>query len=393
MLLKYFVVPRRLLAQPAGLHRHISNLVNAYTRTTNLPVQAALFTALKGGRRKYSTDDKKPDGKELVVESEDGEFEDIEGASDSPNIEEKGMVKATVPENYPDIIAVPVSRRPVFPGFYKTISIKDTNVANALSQALKKGKPYVGLFLATKDEDHSVPGEQSEGKSEDVISNLNEIHKTGVFAQVINIIPMPSDGMTAIVYPHRRIRATELLSSSDASVSQVRSENIKDESYDRKDRTIRAISQEIFAVLADVAKLNAFFREHITHHNVPASVFEDPSRLADFVAVLSSSDASELQALLEETQVEERLRKALLLLKKELITAQLQHSISKDVEQKLTQKQREYFLHEQLKTIKKELGLETDSKEKLIQTFTERAGKLTMPESVKKVFDEVKIVF
>ena len=57
--------------------------------------------------------------------------------------------------------------------------------------------------------------------------------------------------------------------------------------------------------------------------------------------------------VLESVVIEERLRKALVLLKKELLNAQLQHTISKDVETKLNQRQREYLLHEQLKSIKK----------------------------------------
>lgn len=329
-------------------------------------------------------------------------FQDSAGENEDPqsaaNSTETGIIKATVPDFFPEVLAIPVSRRPIFPGFYKTITVKDAKVATALAQALKRGRPYVGLFLSrtgtTEEEQLPAALEATTNGStiredKDVIEDLQEIHRIGVLAQVINIIPMNTEGVTAIVYPHRRIEATELLRApGSAGLSQVRTENIKDEPYDRRDRTIRAISQEIFAALADVAKLNAFFREHITHHNVPTSVFEDASKLADFVAVLSSSEPAELQGLLEETKVEERLRKALLLLKKELVTAQLQHSISKEVEQKLSQKQREYFLHEQLKAIKRELGLETDSKEKLIQMFTERLAHLTMPEAVKKVFDE-----
>lgn len=334
------------------------------------------------------------------LHEEGPETEDV--FSEEAPSSERSLVQATVPEYYPDVLAVPVSRRPVFPGFYKTITVRDSRVATALTRSLKMGRPYVGLFLAKdsniakKSSKESTPSTSesknpsgpSEGEDPDVIRNINEVHRIGVFAKIINVIPMPSEGLTAIVYPHRRIRATELLSSPAAAVSQMRTENVIDAPYDRKDRTIRAISQEIFAVLADVAKLNAFFREHITHHNVPTSVFEEASKLADFVAVLSSAEPAELQDLLEETSIEERLRKALVLLKKELVTAQLQHAISKEVEQKLSQKQREYFLHEQLKAIKKELGLEADSKEKLIQLFTERVAKLRMPEAVKKVFDE-----
>lgn len=299
---------------------------------------------------------------------------------------ETGLVRPNIPPETPELLAIPVTRRPVFPGFYKTISVKDPNVSEALHEALRSGKPYVGLFMSKE-----LDGAHSSNDS-DTIASLENIHSVGVFAQVINVVPMPgSEGVTAIVYPHRRIRALSLLQSQKFSI--IKNENFTEQTFNRKDLQVRAISQEIFACLADVAKLNAFFREHITHHNVPSSVFEDYSKLADFVAVLSSAESSELQSVLEESSVEERLRKSLVLIKKELVTAQLQQSISKDVEQKLTQKQREYFLHEQLKSIKKELGLETDAKEKIMQLFNDRVSHLSLPEQVKAVYDEVHLPF
>lgn len=368
-----------------------------------------LLSSLLGQSRLFSkkrddsdAQDSTPEEKTLANEelaSDDGDRSKDATTYSNDSLEESplpiGVVKASAPEFFPEVLAIPVTRRPVFPGFYKTISVKDAKVAHALTQALKKGRPYVGLFLAKPKPNITAEGIEETLEPDDdrdTIGSLDDIHEAGVFAQIINVIPSPSQGVTAIVYPHRRIKAKELLTSPDPAISYVRNENIKDQPFDRKDRTIRAISQEIFAVLADVAKLNAFFREHITHYNVPSSVFEDPSKLADFVAVLSSSDPMELQSLFEETQIEERLRKALLLLKKELVTAQLQQAISKEVEQKLSQKQREYFLHEQLKTIKKELGLETDSKEKLLQLFNDRFSKLTVPDSVRKVYEEVCLI-
>ena len=83
-----------------------------------------------------------------------------------------------------------------------------------------------------------------------------------------------------------------------------------------------------------------------------------------------------------------RLRKSLLVLKKELINAQLQSKLSRDVDSKIAKRQREYYLMEQLKGIKKELGMESDGKDKLIEKFKERAASLKMPEGVRKVFDE-----
>ena len=80
--------------------------------------------------------------------------------------------------------------------------------------------------------------------------------------------------------------------------------------------------------------------------------------------------------------------KALEVIKKEYMNAQLSSKISKDVESKIQKRQREYWLLEQMKGIKRELGMESDGKDKLVEKFKEKAGKLAMPDPVRKVFDE-----
>ena len=170
-------------------------------------------------------------------------------------------------------------------------------------------------------------------------------------------------------------------------------ENLYDETYNRKNQVIRAITSEIVSVFKDIATLNPLFRDQIANFSMSQSagnVFEEPAKLADFAAAVSTGEPHELQEVLESLIIEERLQKSLLVLKKELVNAQLQSKISKEVESKIAKRQREYYLMEQLKGIKKELGIESDGKDKLVEKFKEKAGKLAMPEAVKKVFDEVK---
>lgn len=180
----------------------------------------------------------------------------------------------------------------------------------------------------------------------------------------------------------------------DYNVSLVNVENLNDESYNRKNQIVRAITSEIVAVFKDIATLNPLFRDQIANFSMSQSagnVFEEPAKLADFAAAVSTGEPQELQEVLESLVIEERLQKALLVLKKELVNAQLQSKISKEVESKIAKRQREYYLMEQLKGIKKELGIESDGKDKLVEKFKEKADKLAMPEGVKKVFEEVHI--
>jgi Lon-like ATP-dependent protease len=177
----------------------------------------------------------------------------------------------------------------------------------------------------------------------------------------------------------------------DYDVSVVNITNLPTQTYNKDDQYIRAFMSEIVSVFKDIAQLNPLFRDQITNfsmHQVASNVFDEPDKLADFAAAVSTGEVGELQDVLESLVVEDRLRKALLVLKKELINAQLQSKLSRDVDSKIAKRQREYYLMEQLKGIKKELGMESDGKDKLIEKLKARAEQLAMPELVKRVFEE-----
>ncbi|KAM0563297.1 hypothetical protein ACHAPJ_001015 [Fusarium lateritium] len=360
---------------------------------------------------------------------------------------EKALQKPVVPEVYPQVLAIPIARRPLFPGFYKAITIKDPEVANAITESIKRGQPYVGAFLF-----------KDENEDEDVIRNPDDVYDVGVFAQITSAFPIHGQegALTAILYPHRRIKLSSLLppggqqdaaKKTDAKpeptppepitqkpaeeeatpekkgdvvasfeesavekkpdqaaekyeptsflkrypVSLVNVENLVDEPYDPKSPVIRAVTNEIVNVFKEVATMNNLFRDQISTFSMSQStgnVTSEPAKLADFAAAVSSGEQKELQEVLGCLNVEERMQKALVVLKKELMNAQLQSKISKDVENKISKRQREYWLMEQMKGIRRELGLESDGKDKLVEKFKEKANNLAMPDAVRKVFDE-----
>jgi len=59
----------------------------------------------------------------------------------------KELARPSVPEVYPQVLAIPIAQRPLFPGFYKAITIRDPNVIAAVQELLKRGQSYVGAFL------------------------------------------------------------------------------------------------------------------------------------------------------------------------------------------------------------------------------------------------------
>ena len=361
------------------------------------------------------------------------------------------MTKPTVPEVYPQLMAIPIAKRPLFPGFYKAITIRDPQVVNAIQEMIKRGQPYVGAFLF-----------KDESADKDVIEKIDDVHDVGVFAQITSVFPIQGDeaALTAVLYPHRRIKMTALRpptgdaqnadqqaeeisapttaevtalteektppdqekpapdSKGDVvasfeepgkdlphqmtiyeptaflrkhAVSLVNVENLTETNNDKKSDVTKALTAEIISVFKDVARINPLFRDQVSDFSVSQSagnVTEEPAKLADFAAAVSAGEVEEMQDVLQTMDVEERLHKSLVLLKKELMNAELQTRITKDVESKIQKRQREYWLLEQMKGIRRELGLESDGKDKLVEKFKERAAKLAMPEAVKKVFDE-----
>src|SRR5206468_138692 len=83
-------------------------------------------------------------------------------------------------------------------------------------------------------------------------------------------------------------------------------------------------------------------------------------------------DVKDYQALLSTASVKKRLEYLMVLLKKEMDVQAVQRKIQEDINQKVSSAQREYYLHEQLKLIQKELGRASDDKTKLIEKFRER---------------------
>ncbi|KAL8714069.1 MAG: hypothetical protein Q9225_006636, partial [Loekoesia sp. 1 TL-2023] len=360
---------------------------------------------------------------------------------------ERAIQKPTVPEVYPQVMAIPIAKRPLFPGFYKAVTIRDPNVALAIQEMMRRGQQYVGAFLF-----------KDEASDKDVIENMDEVHDVGVFAQITSAFPVNGEehSLTAVLYPHRRIKMSRLIppneiknegspespkappiveirpaedsSTKDSAapeksgdvvasfeesstapptkdvqpyeptaflrkfaVSLVDVDNLVEEGYDKKDPVIKAVTSELVNVFKDVANLNHLFRDQISTFSMSQSagnILEEPGKLADFAAAVSQGEIRELQDVLETMNVQERLSKALMVLKKELMNAQLQAKISKDVESKIQKRQREYWLMEQMKGIRRELGIESDGKDKMVEKFREKASKLAMPEAVQKVFEE-----
>ena len=121
--------------------------------------------------------------------------------------------RQSVPESYPQVLALPIARRPLFPGFYKAVVVRNPGVVRAIKDMMARGQPYLGAFLL-----------KDENTDSDIITDKDAVHPVGVFAQITSVFAAAgkegeSEGLTAVLYPHRRIRLTELVKAGAGSAS------------------------------------------------------------------------------------------------------------------------------------------------------------------------------
>ena len=148
---------------------------------------------------------------------------------------------------------------------------------------------------------------------------------------------------------------------------------------------IKAYAMSILSTLKELMPLNPLYFEELKQYLTRFNP-NDPSMLADCAASITTSEAEQLQNVLETVDLLPRMKLSLGLLKNEVEIAKLQKSIKDTVAQKLSDRQKEFFLKEQLREIQKELGITVDDKKADVNRFREKMEKLNPPEQVQKKF-------
>ncbi|XP_055105967.2 lon protease homolog, mitochondrial isoform X3 [Symphalangus syndactylus] len=336
------------------------------------------------------------------------------GSGEGPVI--TALTPMTIPDVFPHLPLIAITRNPVFPRFIKIIEVKNKKLVELLRRKVRLAQPYVGVFLKRDDSNES-----------DVVESLDEIYHTGTFAQIHEMQDL-GDKLRMIVMGHRRVHisrqlevepeeenkhkprrkskrgkkeaedelsarhpaelAVEPTPELPAEVLMVEVENVVHEDFQVTEE-VKALTAEIVKTIRDIIALNPLYRESVLQMmQAGQRVVDNPIYLSDMGAALTGAESHELQDVLEETNIPKRLYKALSLLKKEFELSKLQQRLGREVEEKIKQTHRKYLLQEQLKIIKKELGLEKDDKDAIEEKFRERLKELVVPKHVMDVVDE-----
>jgi ATP-dependent Lon protease len=246
--------------------------------------------------------------------------------------------KFSVPEVLP---ILPVRDTVLFPGAVLPLTVgRESSLA--LVNALEGEEKQLGVVA------------QLDPRVEDPAAA--DLHKVGTLAKVHKTVKMPNGNVVIFLEGLQRIQITELITLRPYLRARVEAQPDTNSETDAELEALQRNAQDLFR---DVVSHSPQLSDDLTS---VASAIDDPGRLADFIAgTLPSLSTLVRQELIETPNVRKRLEALIRELSKELEVLELRSKIHEQVQEQVSQNQREYLLREQMKAIQKELGESDDS--------------------------------
>jgi ATP-dependent Lon protease len=320
-----------------------------------------------------------------MIQSPDSEFEN-DNDSQEEVIEVQENIIEALPEDkslvvsedvFPDsLLIVPLYDRPLFPKMLLPVIISEEKLEKVLLKELKGPLRYVGLVYSYEPEDDSHTNEPG------ITENLS---KVGAVGKIVQASKHGNDPMHIIVQVMERFEIIDF--TSEDPIIRAKVEYITETGEEKSEDELKAFSVSIINLIKELVQLNPLFKEELGLLMGRINL-KDPATLADFAASMTTASGKELQEILETKNIKKRIEKALYLLRHELEVAKLQVKISQRVEDRMSQQQREFFLREQLKEIKKELGITKEGSESETDKYEARIKKLKLSEEAEERIDE-----
>ena len=222
---------------------------------------------------------------------------------------------------------------------------------------------------------HIVVVAQEDGSIED--PKPEDLYAYGTLGVVLKVFDMPDNSKSAIVQGVERVK---LLSFGDAEpyytavVERIKDNPVSDDlELDALAKNLRDTFTELIQVAPNLTE----------EHSGMLSNIQKPSRLADRAVSLLTVPNQEKQEVLEELEVKKRVEKTITLLTREIQRIKLGEEIQTEVHDEISKTQREYYLREQMKAIKRELGEDEETVE--IKELEDRIKAAGLPEEAEKV--------
>jgi len=261
---------------------------------------------------------------------------------------------------------LPLRNTVLFPGVVIPITVGRDKSIKLIREANNKTKT-IGV-MSQRDTSVEDPGAE-------------DLHPIGTLAKILKMLRMPDGNTTVIIQGRQRFELKEVVKTEPYLKAHLTPNpdvlpNPKNKEFNALISTIKDLALQIIQLSPNIPSEAALALRNI----------ESPAFLVNFIASNLNIEVGEKQTLLEIHDLHERSTKVLEYLNKELQLLELKNHIQSKVKTDLDKQQREYFLHQQLKTIQEELGGATPDLE--VQNLKERAKSKKWNEATRKHFDK-----
>lgn len=277
--------------------------------------------------------------------------------------EDDELMDASIPDELPILT---LRNTVLFPGVVIPITVgRDKSIK--LVQDAYKGDRTIAV-VSQKNVDQEDP-------------SVEDIHTIGSVAHIMKVLRMPDGNTTVIIQGKKRCKITSITSEEPYFRGKV--EKIDDIKPKPKEKNFEALVSTLKDLALQIIKESP---------NIPSDAsfaiknIESQSFLVNFIASNMTLTVQQKQAMLEEDKLQTRATKVLELLTKEMQMLEIKSQIQSKVKVDLDTQQREYFLHQQMKTIQEELGGSSTDQE--IEELKKKAEKKSWTEDVKKHFNK-----
>lgn len=265
-----------------------------------------------------------------------------------------------IPETLP---ILPLRNTVLFPGVVLPITVGRDKSIKAVNEAYKSDK-LIGV-VAQKDANIEDP-------------EPKDLCAIGTIAKIIKLIKMPDGGTTIIIQGKKRFELLKMDSEDPyfrASIRMLADDELPShEDFDAIVSSIKDLATQIIQLSPNLP----------TEASIILKNIENPSFLINFVSSNLNSELAEKQGLLEINDIHQRAEKLIHILQRELQFAELKDKVTNKTRTEIDKQQRDYFLQQQLKSIKEELGGDTNERE--IAEMKKKAEGKKWPDAAKTLF-------
>jgi ATP-dependent Lon protease len=255
--------------------------------------------------------------------------------------------------------------RPIFPGIFTPIMIGNPADVKVVEEAVA-GNGLIGLVMLLNETE--TPG-------------IGDLYSVGTAAKIVKKINLPDGGVNIFISTLKRFAVRKSLHEQNPIVAAV--EYLEDEEDDTSE--VKALTRALISEMKQISENNPLFSEEMRLNMIN---IDHPGKIADFIASILNIDKAEQQKILEILNVRKRMEQVLVFIKKEQELLRIQKRIQKEINEKIEKSQRDYFLKEELKAIKTELGMVTDAKSSDYQKFKEKFDAFHFEGEVKEAVDQ-----